>query len=369
VEFRDDLNISVWNPQSDTALYKRVRPGDFVIGLRSFQSGIGHSKIEGLVSPAYTVLRPTHPDVQQAFFRHYFKSDIFISQLDNVAQGIRQGRTIGTEDFYGLSLPLPSPEEQRAIADFLDRETARIDALIAKKREMIQLADMRFRGFRMRTLRLVKSQRSASPTRLKFLTEPPTGGIWGEEPGSKAADVVCYRAGDLDRFRATTLRQSAPVRSISLDEVRRFHLQDGDLVLEKSGGGDKAPVGFVASYLPTQEAAVCSNFMARLRPRPDVDSRFLVHLFGALYDEGRVRGFIKQTTGIQNLEAGAFLGTGCHVPRAVEQLATARRLEEELQRCESLSQTVLLQVTRLQEHRQALITAAVTGRVGASSVA
>lgn len=144
VEYREDLNISVWNPQSDTALYKRVRPGDFVIGLRSFQSGIGHSRIEGLVSPAYTVLRPTHPDVQQAFFRHYFKSGIHISQLENVAQGIRQGRTIGTEDFYDLSLPLPSPDEQRAIADFLDAETARIDALMERKSRLILTLAERF---------------------------------------------------------------------------------------------------------------------------------------------------------------------------------------------------------------------------------
>jgi hypothetical protein len=56
--------------------------------------------------------------------------------LENVAQGIRQGRTIGTEDFYDLLLPLPSPVEQRAIAEFLDRETARIDALINKKRRL-----------------------------------------------------------------------------------------------------------------------------------------------------------------------------------------------------------------------------------------
>lgn len=58
VEFRSDLNISVWNPGDDISSYKRVLPGDFVIGLRSFQSGIGASTIEGLVSPAYTVLRP-----------------------------------------------------------------------------------------------------------------------------------------------------------------------------------------------------------------------------------------------------------------------------------------------------------------------
>ena len=94
VEFRSDLDISVWNPASNTSHYKRVGLGDFVIGLRSFQSGIGHSTLEGLVSPAYTVLRPVSSQVLGGFFKHLFKSDIYISRLENVAQGIRQGRTI-----------------------------------------------------------------------------------------------------------------------------------------------------------------------------------------------------------------------------------------------------------------------------------
>ena len=47
VEFRSDLDFAVWNPDDDTSHYKRVRPQDFVIGLRSFQSGIGFSTLEG----------------------------------------------------------------------------------------------------------------------------------------------------------------------------------------------------------------------------------------------------------------------------------------------------------------------------------
>ena len=87
VEFRSDLTISVWNPGDDVASYKRVLPGDFVIGLRSFQSGIGSSTLAGLVSPAYTVLRPVRP-VVNGFYRHLFKSQEFISRLENVPRGL-----------------------------------------------------------------------------------------------------------------------------------------------------------------------------------------------------------------------------------------------------------------------------------------
>lgn len=144
VEFRADLSISVWNPGDDISNYKRVLPGDFVIGLRSFQSGLGCSPIEGLVSPAYSVLRPRRSDMHTGYFRHLFKSDIFISRLESIAQGIRQGRTVAADDFYQLRLPLPSFTTQSAIAGYLDRETAWIDALVAAKGRMVELLDARF---------------------------------------------------------------------------------------------------------------------------------------------------------------------------------------------------------------------------------
>jgi restriction endonuclease S subunit len=147
VEFRSDLNVSVWNPGDDVSGYKRVRKDDFVIGLRSFQSGIGLSAIEALVSPAYTVLRPISKQVHPPFFRYLFKSSAYISRLENVAQGIRQGRTISSEDFYNIEVQVPSLAGQKAIADYLDRETTRIDALIEKKRRLIHLVSSRTSQF------------------------------------------------------------------------------------------------------------------------------------------------------------------------------------------------------------------------------
>ena len=129
VFLRDDLDISVWNPDSDVSNYKLVEPNDFVIGLRSFQHGISHSEARGIVSPAYTVLRGTEM-IEPRYFKYYFRSALLISQLANITQGIRQGQTIDMEAFANLTLPIPSLDEQRRIADFLDGETARIDELV-----------------------------------------------------------------------------------------------------------------------------------------------------------------------------------------------------------------------------------------------
>lgn len=137
VILRSDLDYSVWNPDSNVSNYKLVEPNDFVIGLRSFQHGISHSTVRGIVSPAYTVLRQTG-SLDPQFVKHYFRSSLLISHLANITQGIRQGQAIDIEAFQNLSMPVPPREEQHRIADFLDTETTRIDTLVSlrKKQEL-----------------------------------------------------------------------------------------------------------------------------------------------------------------------------------------------------------------------------------------
>ncbi|WP_103534423.1 restriction endonuclease subunit S [Streptomyces sp. SM11] len=148
VTLRSELDYSVWNPDSDVSNYKLVEPDDFVIGLRSFQHGISHSTVRGIVSPAYTVLRQAGA-LDPHFTKHYFRSSLLISHLANVTQGIRQGQAIDIEAFRNLLMPVPPLEEQRRIADFLDVETARIDRLIvATQKQSALLNDRLIETFR-----------------------------------------------------------------------------------------------------------------------------------------------------------------------------------------------------------------------------
>jgi len=118
--------------------FKLVVPDDFVISLRSFQGGIEHSAYRGVISPAYTVMAPDK-DVYPPFFRHCLKERAFISRLNAVVTGIRDGKTIKYDEFGELALPLPPLPTQKAIAAYLDRKTAAIDALIEEKEKLIAL--------------------------------------------------------------------------------------------------------------------------------------------------------------------------------------------------------------------------------------
>jgi type I restriction enzyme S subunit len=118
-------------------ILKHVETNDFVISMRSFQGGIEWSPYSGAISSAYVVLAPSR-EVWHAYFVHLLKSKRYIQALQSTSDLVRDGQALRFENFTQVPLPAVPPAEQRTIAAFLDRETARIDALMAKVREAIE---------------------------------------------------------------------------------------------------------------------------------------------------------------------------------------------------------------------------------------
>ncbi len=115
---RDQLEGRVTMPTGNLESFKLVEVGDFVISLRSFQGGIEYSEYKGIVSPAYTVLKPVK-EIDKSFYRFYFKSTDFIGHLAIAVIGIRDGKQISYEDFCFVKIPYPRIEEQKAISAIL----------------------------------------------------------------------------------------------------------------------------------------------------------------------------------------------------------------------------------------------------------
>ncbi|WP_158621236.1 restriction endonuclease subunit S [Dyella dinghuensis] len=141
---RSSLDRKVVMPDGSTDSYKLVEPGDFVISLRSFEGGLEYSKYTGLVSPAYTVLKP-RKIVDDDFYRHYFKSRDFIGRLAVAVIGIRDGKQISYDDFAFLRLPAPDINVQRRIAkalnlaeDVIIKHAAELEKLRTEKAALMQ---------------------------------------------------------------------------------------------------------------------------------------------------------------------------------------------------------------------------------------
>jgi type I restriction enzyme, S subunit len=132
---RTMLEGRVTMPTTGTEGFKLVEIGDFVISLRSFQGGLEYSYYRGLVSPAYTVLK-VKKEINEEFYKQYFKSYEFIGRLATAVIGIRDGKQISYDDFCIVKIPYPSIEEQTAIAQVLQAADKEISLLKAKTEKL-----------------------------------------------------------------------------------------------------------------------------------------------------------------------------------------------------------------------------------------
>jgi len=107
-------------------------------------------------------------------------------------------------------------------------------------------------------------------------------------------------------------------------EVKKFHkrkLQFGDVILEKSGGGPKQPVGRVVLFDKTAGDFSFSNFTAAIRVMDPaaLDSRFLHKYLYWVYVSGRTEAMQSHSTGIRNLNGEAYKAIEVAYPQLIEQ--------------------------------------------------
>lgn len=121
---------------TDLQTFRTVHKNDFIISLRSFQGGFEMSDYEGVCSPAYQVFYNTK-EINHQYFKLLFKSQGFISMINSLVIGIREGKNIQYGSFAYSFLPFPSVEEQEKIANFVNEKCGEIDSLISLQEEMI----------------------------------------------------------------------------------------------------------------------------------------------------------------------------------------------------------------------------------------
>lgn len=193
---------------------------------------------------------------------------------------------------------------------------------------------------------------------LKRTVEGCANGIWGSEPDGES-DLIVLRVADFDRVKLNIRDDKLTYRSIPDKDTKSRLLKSGDLLIEKSGGGDKTLVGCVVRF-DKDYPAVTSNFVAKMRPLTGYDSAFLNYAFAHLYS-GRVNyPAIKQTTGIQNLDSDAYLMERFAFPSLEEQRTIAAFLNYETARIDGLIDKQQRLIELLKEKRQAVISHAVT---------
>ena len=170
-----------------------------------------------------------------------------------------------------------------------------------------------------------KPQFVGERVRLGKLLLDTFSGEWGTEEGESLTPVL--RTSNFNEDGS--LDYSTPaMRCIPERKVAKKRMVRGDIILEKSGGTPKRPVGIMAFY-DSDELALCSNFNQVLRFDEDrILSRFAFHQLRWLKDRNAFERFTRKTTGLQNLQMKKLIELKLHVPQIEAQTMIADTLDK-----------------------------------------
>ena len=196
---------------------------------------------------------------------------------------------------------------------------------------------------------------------LKRVFSNRDGGAWGEEPQNNENDRICIRIADFDYPKMTIKHDiDYTIRNYATDVIEKLTLQKNDILIEKSGGGDQTPVGRTIIFNEDFNA-LYANFMDRLRVKQSISPKFIQYLLVSFYQNGITYQYIKQTTGIQNLDLTNLLAKECIVlPILDEQQKIADYLDKKCGEIDRVVETEKLVIEKLKEYKQSIITEAVT---------
>ena len=360
-----------------------VRDGDTIVStVRTYLRAIAPVRDRApntIVSTGFAVVRPRR--VTPAFMSYALREPGFVEAIVARSVGVSYP-AVNASEIGTLPIPLPAGDEQDAIADFLDRETAKIDTLVAKKRTLIERLKEKRTALISRTVTRglpPDAARAAGldphpklkPSGIDWLgdvpehwTLPPLymryqvdlGKMLNEATISGEHLVPYLRNVDVqwDRINVSDL----PEMDIGPWEFARYTVRRGDLLVCEGG-----EVGRAALVQDTADGLGYQKALHRLRPLSGVeDPRFMFFTLHWGADQGVFAAGGNPNT-IPHLTGEKLRAYRFPTPPHHEQAAIADFLDREAAKIDSMVAKVETAIERLQEYRTALITAAVTGKI------
>lgn len=200
---------------------------------------------------------------------------------------------------------------------------------------------------------------------IRHLMVSRDGGAWGEEPGDDEKGTICLRIADFDynkgRFKICA-EEDFTRRSYTTAQIERLSLEKGDILIEKSGGGEKTPVGRAVYYDGQYGSVLFANFMERLRfDTQKIDPEYMEYWLRAWYACRCSPYYINQTTGIQNINLSLMIAKErVYFPKLEEQFSIVSYLDARSKEIDSIEAGIQSQIDVLEQYKRSVITETVT---------
>lgn len=385
-------DISSWtgqilndDPQPATSGGRKFRAGDVLLNkLRPYLAKVYHAKFDGISSGELLCLRPLSKVLSRYLF-YVLTSKAFIDAIDAETFGSKMPRA----DWHIVGhqpLPLPPLPTQRQIVRFLDEKTAHIDALIGKKRTLLN----RLAEYRVAIITLTVTGGLEPGTSMK---------LFGVNRIGMAADSETTRGSCGDLAEGWTRRRlrfdirlnprkppfdigpDAPVSFVPMEAVGEYgglnldnvcqledvdkgytYFEEGDLCIAKITPSFENGKGALAEGL-TNGVGFGTTELHVVRPEPHMDRRFLLYL--SMADNFRKIGASEMygAAGQKRVDESFIKDWTPPMPPINTQRRIARFLDEKTAELDRLQTAIGESIERLHEFRTALITSAVTGRI------
>lgn len=332
--------------------YQIVDPGQIVFrftDLQNDQRSLRSARVaeRGIITSAYTSVFPSGMDSRYVAYlmRSYDASKVFYG----LGGGVRQ--SLKFADVARLPVVCPPPAEQRAIADYLDRETARIDALIEEQERLVEMLHERRRSVAHELF-----GRTVGMCPLKHVTADVTVGIvvnpaaWYVDDGVPALRGLNVRPGYINSSDLVYLSAEGDARH------EKSRLRTGDVIVVRTGQAG------AASVVPPDLDGVNAIDLLIIRPGPGLDPHFLAAYLNAPSTRSRIiEGSVGAIQGHFNVAALRELPFPAL--DTTEQRVCAEQWLDKSRAIDTLIAETERFIELSRERRSALITAAVTGHI------
>jgi type I restriction enzyme S subunit len=359
-----DIESNEGQQAMDYSKYQLVHAGDFAMNpMDLITGGADIAKYTGVTSPDYRVCTLKQASEHSDRFLLYLFQNAYRRRLFYpFGQGSSQlGRwRLPRQQFNSFSFPLPPKSEQHAIAAFLDRETAKIDALIAEQQRLIELLQEKRQAVISHAV--TKGLNPDAPMKdsgIEWLGEVPAH--WNIMP--------VWLLFELGRGRVISHNEIAdnpgpyPVYSSqtqndgAMGQIGTFDY-DGDYLTWTTDGAHAGTV------FQRRGRFNCTNVCGTLKARSN-----MVSLDYACRAIQSATGYFVRHDINPKLMNNVMSGIRIPVPPDEEQAGIVSRVAELVETAERLSAEMGKAIFLLQERRSALISAAVTGQIDVRSLA
>jgi len=372
VRVRDMDDMKRKQVMSDREKYKRAVKGDIAYNMmRMWQGAVGVAPVDGLVSPAYVVARP-YPEVEPRYFSYLFRTDAYKNEVDGYSRGIVKDRNrLYWEDFKRMPSCFPPPDEQKAIADYLDANAAMVRRFIRNWRRLIEVLNEQKQAIINRAVtRGLDPSVSLKPSGIDWLGDIPQH--WEVLRLKNVANVVLGKMLKTTASPGHKLRPYLRSANIQwwkprLDDVAEMWFSDAEMDLYRLSTGDLlvsegGEVGRACLWNGQIEECYIQNSVHKVSPNDRVRSQFLLLQFFLLGKSGRFEAITNRVS-IGHLTREKLVAVYVAVPPVNEQDQIVNRVAESTRSINVAIDRAQREIDLIREYRTRLITDVVTGKL------